>query len=68
MMSLPTDFSIAGQVWVQFVAVVVTIVWCGIGSAILYAIVNAIVGLRVSPEAEEEGLDLTSHGEVAYHR
>ena len=62
------DFSIAGQVWVQFVAVVVTIVWCGIGSAILYAIVNAIVGLRVSPEAEEEGLDLTSHGEVAYHR
>jgi ammonium transporter, Amt family len=61
------DFSIAGQVSIQFIAVVVTIVWCGIGSAILYAIVNAVVGLRVTPEAEEEGLDLTSHGEVAYH-
>jgi Amt family ammonium transporter len=61
------DFSIPSQVGVQFIAVVVTIVWCGVGSAILYAIVNAVIGLRVTPEAEEEGLDLTSHGEVAYH-
>jgi Amt family ammonium transporter len=61
------DFSIAGQVWIQFLAVCVTIVWCGIGSAILYKIVDLIVGLRVTAEAENQGLDLTSHGEVAYH-
>jgi Amt family ammonium transporter len=61
------DFSIASQFWIQLVAVVVTIAWCGIGSAILYWIVNMVIGLRVSPEAEEEGIDLTSHGEVAYH-
>jgi Amt family ammonium transporter len=61
------DFSIAGQVSIQAIAVVVTIVWCGVVSAILYAIVNAVIGLRATTEAEEQGLDVTSHGEVAYH-
>jgi Amt family ammonium transporter len=55
------------QVWVQIEAVVTTILWSGIGSAILYKIVDLIVGLRASPEAEREGLDLSSHGEAAYH-
>ena len=55
------------QVWSQFKAVVVTLLWSGIGSAILYKIVDLIIGLRVSPEVEREGLDLSSHGEVAYH-
>ena len=42
---------------------------CGAASvsAILYKIVDLIVGLRPTVEAEREGLDLTSHGEVAYH-
>jgi Amt family ammonium transporter len=61
------DFSIAAQTWTQFLAVCVTIVWCAIGSAIAYFIVNMIVGLRPTPDAEREGLDLTSHGEMAYH-
>jgi Amt family ammonium transporter len=59
--------TMADQVWIQFLAVIVTIVWCGIGSLILYKIVDLIVGLRPSVEAEREGLDLTSHGEAAYH-
>jgi Amt family ammonium transporter len=59
--------TMGGQVWVQIKAVVVTILWCGIVSAILYKIVDLVVGLRASPEAEQQGLDLTSHGEVAYH-
>ncbi|MDO3443113.1 ammonium transporter [Agrobacterium sp. V1] len=61
------DFSIASQVWTQFVAVAITIVWCAIVSAILYKIVDVIVGLRVPVEAEREGLDLATHGEAAYH-
>ncbi len=61
------DFSIGGQVWIQIIAVLVTVVWCGIISAILYKVVDLIVGLRPSEEAERQGLDLTSHGEVAYH-
>ncbi|UXN61969.1 ammonium transporter [Phyllobacterium zundukense] len=57
----------ATQLWAQFKGVAVTLLWSGIGSAILYKIVDLIVGLRASPESEREGLDLTSHGEAAYH-
>ena len=55
------------QVYVQIVAVLVTIAWTGVGSIILYKITDLVIGLRVSPEAEREGLDLASHGEAAYH-
>jgi Amt family ammonium transporter len=61
------DFSIAAQTSTQFLAVLVTILWCGIGSVIAYSITNLIVGLRATPDAEREGLDLFSHGEAAYH-
>jgi Amt family ammonium transporter len=57
----------AAQVWSQFKGVIVTLLWSGIGSAILYKIVDVVVGLRVTVEAEREGLDLSSHGEAAYH-
>ena len=59
--------TMGGQFFTQVKAVVVTILWCGIGSIILYKLVDVIVGLRVSVEAEREGLDLSSHGEAAYH-
>jgi Amt family ammonium transporter len=56
------------QVTAQAKGVLVTLLWSGIGSAILYKIVDLIVGLRVSVESEREGLDLSSHGEAAYHQ
>ena len=59
--------TMGGQFMTQVYAVLVTIAWCGIGSAILYKLVDVIVGLRVPVEAEREGLDLSSHGEAAYH-
>ena len=61
------DFSMIGQTMIQIQAVVITIVWCGIASLILYKLVDMIVGLRVTEEEERIGLDLTSHGEQAYH-
>ncbi|WP_274627304.1 ammonium transporter [Arvimicrobium flavum] len=59
--------TMGGQVTTQIMAVIVTVLWCGIVSAILYKVVDAIIGLRPTEEAERQGLDLTSHGEVAYH-
>ncbi len=59
--------TMGAQFMVQVKAVLVTLVWCGVGSAILYKIVDVIVGLRVPVEAEREGLDLATHGEAAYH-
>jgi len=59
--------TMGGQFMTQLTAVGITILWCGIGSAILYKVVDVVVGLRVPVEAEREGLDLASHGEAAYH-
>jgi Amt family ammonium transporter len=59
--------TMGGQVVTQLTAIATTIVWCGVGSAILYKVVDLIVGLRVAVEAEREGLDLATHGEAAYH-
>jgi Amt family ammonium transporter len=50
----------------QVKAVLLTLAWSGIGSAILYKIVDVIVGLRVTVDEEREGLDLADHGERAY--
>jgi ammonium transporter, Amt family len=59
---------IADQVWIQFKAVMVTIVWSGLVSLAAYKIVDMVMGLRVTEEEEREGLDISSHGETAYNR
>jgi len=61
------DYSIASQVWIQAQAVLTTVVWSGVVSFIAFKLVDLVIGLRVSPEAEREGLDINSHGESAYH-
>jgi Amt family ammonium transporter len=57
----------AAQLITQAKAVGVTLLWSGIGSAILYFVIDKTIGLRVSAEVEVEGLDLAEHGERAYH-
>ena len=61
------DYVFGAAVWAQVKAVLLTIVWSGVGSAILYKLVDAMVGLRVTQEDEREGLDLADHGERAYN-
>ena len=60
-------YSIMGQVWVQAQAVGITIIWSAIVSLVAYKLIDFIIGLRVPEEEEREGLDITSHGESAYH-
>ena len=55
------------QVITQAKAVGFTILWSGIGSAILYKLVDLTIGLRVTQEEEREGLDIADHGERAYN-
>jgi Amt family ammonium transporter len=55
------------QVITQAETVVFTLLWSGIGSAILYKVVDLIIGLRASKQAEVEGLDISDHGERAYN-
>jgi Amt family ammonium transporter len=62
-----TEYSIGGQVWIQLQAVLTTVVWSAIVSFIAFKVVDMIVGLRVAEDEEREGLDISSHGETAYH-
>ncbi|MBV2183033.1 MAG: ammonium transporter [Rhizobium sp.] len=61
------DFSIASQVVIQAEGVLITIVWSAVVAVVAYKIVDALVGLRVPEDEEREGLDITAHGESAYH-
>ena len=58
--------TIGQQVWAQFLSLVVTVVFSGVLSFIILKIVDAIVGLRVEENEEQEGLDLALHGERGY--
>ena len=62
------DFSIAAQVWIQTKAVLTTVIWSGVVSIVSFKLVDLVIGLRVTEEEEREGLDISSHGETAYHR
>jgi Amt family ammonium transporter len=60
------DLDIGGQVWIQTLGVLFTLVYSGIGSFIILKIVDVIVGLRVTEEQESEGLDVSQHDERGY--
>lgn len=59
-------YDMVGQTITQTVAVGVSIVWVAVATSIVF-IVMKLVGLRVSTDTEQEGLDINEHGEAAYH-
>jgi Amt family ammonium transporter len=61
------DYDMTAQLIVQLKNAMITVCWSVIGSLIVYFLISLIVGLRVSPEAEREGLDISEHGERAYN-
>ena len=61
------DYSIGSQVLVQAEGVLITVAWSAVVAFIACKVTDKAVGLRVSEEAEREGLDISSHGETAYH-
>ncbi|KQP50440.1 ammonium transporter [Methylobacterium sp. Leaf108] len=61
------SYDMATQMLAQAKAVGFTILWSGIGSAILYKLVDLTIGLRVTQDEEREGLDIADHGERAYN-
>ncbi len=61
------EYDMAGQLVTQIKAVILTLLWSGIGSAVLFFILDKTIGLRPDADAEREGLDITEHGERAYN-
>jgi len=61
------DYDMAAQLISQLWGVGTVIVWSGVVSFVTFKLVDLVIGLRVPEEEEREGLDITSHGESAYH-
>jgi len=61
------EYDMAAQVITQIKAVGVTVLWSGIVSAVLFYALKLTIGLRPSPDVEQEGLDIAEHGERAYN-
>ena len=58
--------TMGGQLYIQAVAVLATIVYDAVVSFVLLKIIDAVVGLRVNADEETEGLDVVLHDERAY--
>ena len=58
---------IGGQVWIQIVGVLVTVVYTGIVTFVILKVLDVVMGLRVSEESETVGLDLSEHNERGYN-
>ena len=61
------EYSFSTQFISQLWGVGTSIVWSGIVSFIAFKLIDIVIGLRVSEEVEREGLDISEHGETAYH-
>ncbi|NJD26579.1 MAG: ammonium transporter [Betaproteobacteria bacterium] len=61
------DFDMGAQLVAQAWGVGTVIVWSAVVSVVAYKLVDLVIGLRVAEDEEREGLDLTAHGETAYH-
>ena len=55
------------QIMAQVLPMLVTIAWSAIGTFLVLKLVDVVLGLRVDQRDEDDGLDLASHGESAYH-
>ena len=54
------------QLVIQVVATVFTVVFAGVGTFVIIKVIDAVIGLRVTEETEQAGLDVSVHGETAY--
>jgi len=61
------EYDMVAQVTSQAWGVGVAIIWSAVVSFVAFKLIDLTIGLRVSEEQEREGLDITTHGETAYH-
>jgi len=59
--------TMGAQVGVQILGILATVIYTGVGTLIILKIIDVVIGLRVSEEQEEEGLDISLHDEKGYN-
>ena len=64
---LAEGMSMASQVGTQVIGIAATIVYCGVVSFIILKVLDNVIGLRVSEQEEQEGLDIVCHDEKGYN-
>ncbi len=64
---LAEGMTVGSQVWVQFVGVAATLVWCAVASWVILKVVDGVIGLRVDRDQETQGLDIVLHDETGYN-
>jgi Amt family ammonium transporter len=64
---LAEGMTVGSQVWVQFIGVIATIIWCAFASWVILKVVDAVIGLRVDRDEETQGLDIVLHDETGYN-
>ena len=66
-LGLADGVSATKQFGVQFLSVAITVGWTVVVSLVILRVIGAVIGLRVDPQDEIEGLNLSQHGERGYH-
>nr|WP_321816344.1 MULTISPECIES: ammonium transporter [unclassified Paraburkholderia] len=61
------DYDMASQMIAQCWGVGTSLVWSAVVSFVAFKLVDKVFGLRVDQDGEREGLDVSTHGETAYH-
>ena len=64
---LAEGMTTGGQLWVQFIGVAATVVYCAVLTWIILKLVDALIGLRVTSDEETQGLDIVLHDETGYN-
>jgi Amt family ammonium transporter len=59
-------FGNPGQLWIQFISVAATMIFAFSMTCIILKVIDKVIGLRVSAEDEEKGLDISMHNETGY--
>ena len=60
------DYAAGAQLWIQFKAALITIGWAALATLVLVFLTRPLLGVRVDPDEERQGLDLSSHNETGY--
>ena len=64
---LAEGMTVGGQLWVQFIGVAATFVWCAVLTWIILKLIDVVIGLRVDSDEETQGLDIVLHDETGYN-
>ncbi len=64
---LAEGMTTGGQVWVQFIGVAATFVYCAVLTWVILKLIDVVIGLRVTQDEETQGLDIVLHDETGYN-